>query len=71
MKLRLRGSPFYYDFDRWRVEFRLCHAVPDADNAAVGKYVLSIAAGVLPAAFLLSGEQKPFVCRKLQIGLWT
>ncbi len=44
MKLRLRGSPFLkdYDFDR----------IPDADNAAVGKYDRSIAAGLLPAAFL-------------------
>ena len=39
MKLWLRGNPFY-GFD----------LQPDADNAAVGKYAESIAAGVLPAA---------------------
>ena len=45
MKLRLRGSPSFlkdYDFDR----------IPDADNAAVGKYDKSIATGLLPVAFL-------------------
>lgn len=35
MKLRLRGSPLYYDSD----------LRPDTDNAVVGKYARSIAAG--------------------------
>ena len=56
MKLRLRGSPFLkdYDFDR----------IPDADNAAVGKYDRSIATGLLPVAFLFSGDRKPLFAKQ-------
>ena len=48
MKLRLRGSPFFYNYD---FDLR-----PDTDNAVVGKYTKCIAAGISARGFLFAGE---------------
>ncbi len=50
MKLRLRGSPLFAMTSTFK---------PDADNAAVGKYVSSIAAGEIACGFSVIRRQKP------------